>query len=160
VLMLTALWSWRDSAQRRQDPRFAIDLQIGDENHELWNFPSYARFQSRLMKIIRMKGGCILMSTHRLSDYQAVGSSLAANMIGDVVGGFFFGLTPHDEALLLQERLGFSNKVREILETLSKGWFMYYLHNAAPQFFRVDITDEEAIMTASDQASLSMGSQL
>jgi hypothetical protein len=151
ALVQSLLWFWKSTL----DPRYLIDLLIGDENHEMWKYDVYASAMASYVKKIRMIGAAIVLNSHGTRDYLASGSSYAANMLNDV-SCWFIGRVVREEALSLQVRLNLSDPITEYIQHMRVGQFLVVIPNKSMAMFQLHLTANDLVNTDSDHAVRSM----
>lgn len=148
----------KTSAMRRGDHSLYYDLEIHDENYELWKDPEYALSTHTFLKQIRSTGTIVFLNTHRLSDYQTVGSEssqqykLANNMIDDV-GIWLLGRHTPKAAEDTAKRLNLTDEERLQLLTLERGVWGLKIGTEPVLWVTLGLTETEKDITFSDDAN-------
>lgn len=153
-LLQAFIWRVRASALVRMDERIRIDIFTGDENASSWEIPVYANAMYNYIKKLRMLGGMIMLISQYMSDYFAIGSKKAENMVRHA--NLFIGQQPDDELGVLQDKLRLEDRWCDIINQFDEGEFMYLQRGHPPQLVRLDLTDFEKDVCKSDQAAEAM----
>lgn len=157
-LVESMFWDWRGSARKRRDSRFAVDIEIHDENYGSWEHLVYARSMYNHIKKIRQHGGAIIMNSHRLNDYYSVGAAgspqraLATNMVKDVQGVFLARQDPEAIAEIRSRWPQVTATLGLTLTQLGRGCFCAIIGDEPPVLFRLQLTPRERLICESDQA--------
>ncbi len=156
--VLAMMWQVKTSAMRRGDHDLYYDIEIHDESYTLWRNLEYARSMHKFLKQVRATGTFIVMNTHRLSDYETVGSEsseqykLATNMIDDIDMWLLGRHTP-SAAEDTAKRLDLTDEEKQRLLHLERGVWGLKIGSEPVRWVYIDLTDDEAEVTYSDDAN-------
>jgi hypothetical protein len=159
--MLAAMWLVKTAAMQRGDHRLFFDVEIHDENYTLWRHLVYARAMHKLLKQVRATSTFIILNTHRLADYQTVGSTdseqykLATSMIDDIDMWLLGKHTP-GAAEDTARRLELTREEQARLLKLDYGVWGLKIGTEPVRWVTIDLTEVEAEVTFSDDANESM----
>ncbi|MCA9325819.1 hypothetical protein KDA23_07240 [Candidatus Saccharibacteria bacterium] len=161
ALLQTVLWHWKTAAIINKDRRFEYDIEVHDENYMMWAFEVYANSMHRYLKQIRSRQTVVIMSTHRPSDYETVGSTdsqqykQAMNMLHDIAG-WFIGRLDRDAAEDIGRRLRLTADEIERIQHLEVGHWAYKIGDNPIVWTELVLVEEEELMALSDSANTSM----
>lgn len=156
--ILSVMWRVKTSAMRRGDHNLYYDIEIHDENYELWKNLVYARAMHKFLKQVRSTSTFVILSTHRLRDYETVGPEgseqykLATNMIDDI-DLWLLGRHTRRAAEDTARHLDLTDEEKELLLGLNPGTWGLKIGSEPMRLVRVDLTPVETELTASDDAN-------
>lgn len=146
AFLVGLIWRIKTSALLRGDLRFMFDIELHDENVNLWKYPQYARPMAKALKQTRGTGKLTMLTTHRLQDYSTVGEAgsqvrmLAENMASDI--GFFV-FTKHsdkDDIDYIRDRFRLSEFEANQIQFLEKGQYGIKFNDEPVHFLEVPLT--------------------
>ncbi len=152
------LWEIKGAAIDRNDHDFFFDLEIHDENYSMWSNAIYAESMAKFMKRIRGTSTIVVLASHRLADYDAVGDEnsrerkLAINMQDDI-SVWMIGCVSTKAAKQFQLQCGLTDEETKMLPKLPIGHWGIKIGNEPMRFVHSKPTFIENLLIASDEAN-------